>query len=83
MEGMTEATVDATRREQLTSLAAQVRPTVLTAEQLLPVAAPLRPLLPDGGLRRGSVVAVRNSMSLLVGLAAEASAAGAWVAAYV
>jgi hypothetical protein len=81
MEGITEATVDATRREQLTSLAAQVRPTVLTAEQLLPVAAPLRPLLPDGGLRRGSVLTVCNSMSLLVALAAEASAAGAWVTA--
>jgi len=78
---MTEAVVDATRQEQLTSLAAQVRPTVLAAEQLLPVAVPLGPLLPDGGLRRGSVLVVRNSMSLLVALAAEASGAGAWVTA--
>ena len=81
MESMTEAVVDATRQEQLTSLAAQVQPTVLAAEQLLPVAAPLGPLLPDGGLRRGSVLVVRNSMSLLVALAAEASGAGAWVTA--
>jgi hypothetical protein len=74
-------TTDAARQGRLASLAEQVRPTVLAAEQLLPVAAPLRPLLPDGGLRRGSILVVRNSMSLLLALAAEASKAGAWVTA--
>lgn len=51
-------------------------------EQLLPVAPALRPLLPDGGLRRGGIVAVRSraSVSLLLALLAEASAKGSWCA---
>ncbi|WP_245645346.1 hypothetical protein [Pseudonocardia acaciae] len=49
-------------------------------ERVLPVAAPLRSVLPGGGLRRGSTVAVRSSTSLLLGLVAEASAGGAWCA---
>lgn len=52
----------------------------LDGGQLLPVAAPLRPLLPSGGLRRGHVVAVRSSTALLLALLSEASAAGAWCA---
>ena len=48
--------------------------------RVLPVAAPLRELLPAGGLRRGSTVAVRGSTSLLFALLAEASAAGSWSA---
>lgn len=50
--------------------------------RVLPVAAPLARLLPAGGLRRGSSVAVAGgpgSASLLLGLIAEASADGAWV----
>ncbi len=49
---------------------------------LLPVAAPLAPLLPAGGLRRGSTVAVRpgpGATSLLLALLARASAGGGWV----
>jgi hypothetical protein len=49
--------------------------------RLLPVVAPLAGLLPDGGLRRGSTVAVAEgtgSTSLLLALLAQASAAGAW-----
>lgn len=45
-----------------------------------PVAEPLAPLLPGGGLRRGSVVAVRGAMALLLALLAEATAQGAWAA---
>ena len=49
---------------------------------LLPVAAPLAPLLPGGGLRRGSTVAVRpgpGATSLLLALLARSSAGGGWV----
>lgn len=45
-----------------------------------PVAGPLVPLLPGGGLRRGSVVAVRGSTALLLALLAAATAQGAWAA---
>ncbi len=42
--------------------------------------APLAPLLPGGGLRRGSVVAVPGSTALLLALLAAATAQGAWAA---
>src|SRR5689334_5480117 len=51
------------------------------AGAVLPVVAPLSDLLPAGGLRRGSTVAVAEApgaTSLLLALLAEASAAGAW-----
>ncbi|MDD7966657.1 hypothetical protein [Actinomycetospora lemnae] len=47
---------------------------------VLPVSAPLAGLLPHGGLRRGSAVAVCGSTSLLLALLAEASRAGSWCA---
>jgi hypothetical protein len=50
--------------------------------RMLPVAEPLAGLLPAGGLRRGSTVAVPTgpgATSLLLALLAEASAEGAWV----
>ncbi len=46
----------------------------------LPVLAELRGVLPWGGLRRGSAVVVRGSISLLLGLLAAATAAGSWAA---
>jgi hypothetical protein len=49
-------------------------------EQVLPVAAPLRSVLPGGGLRRGCTVEVGRSTSLMLALLAEASAEGAWCA---
>jgi len=49
-------------------------------EHLLPVHASLAPLLPLGGLPRGSTVAVGGSASLLLALLAEASRAGHWCA---
>jgi len=45
-----------------------------------PVVGPLAPLLPGGGLRQGSVVAVRGSTALLLALLAAATAQGVWAA---
>lgn len=65
--------------------AAGVRPVAAAAGsdgRVLPVAGPLAGLLPGGGLRRGSTVALApgpGSTSLLLGLVGEASAQGAWV----
>lgn len=51
------------------------------ADRLLPVAPELRPLLPAGGLRRGSTVAVTpGASSLVLALLAQASVAGSWSA---
>jgi hypothetical protein len=47
---------------------------------MFPVVAPLAPLLPGGGLRRGSVVSVQGSAALLLALLAAATAQGAWAA---
>jgi hypothetical protein len=49
--------------------------------RVLPVATPLAALLPDGGLRRGTAVAITGTAgatSLVLALLAEASAGGAW-----
>lgn len=66
--------------------AAGMRPAAAAAMEadgrVLPVAEPFARLLPAGGLRRGSTLAVPGgpaSTSLLLALLAEASAAGAWV----
>jgi hypothetical protein len=50
------------------------------AGQVLPVDPALARLLPGGGLRRGSTVAVEGSASLLFAVLAEASKAGSWCA---
>jgi hypothetical protein len=55
--------------------------TILADERLLPVVPALQPLLPSGGLRRGTTVAVPSSAALALALVAGASAAGSWVAA--
>ena len=60
------------------------RPVTLAGEQLLPVLSPLEPLLPGGGLRRGSTVTVEGgpgATTLALVLGAAASASGSWVAA--
>jgi hypothetical protein len=58
------------------------RPSAAVADdRLLPVASPLAELLPAGGLRRGSTVALpttAGATSLVFALLAEASAGGAW-----
>jgi hypothetical protein len=53
----------------------------LARERLLPVLPPLASLLPEGGLRRGTVVEVSGSTSLALALLAEASSGGSWCAA--
>jgi hypothetical protein len=65
--------------------AGSVRPVVAPGPdgRVLPVAEPLARLLPAGGLRRGSTVALPHvpaATSLLLALLAEASAEGAWAA---
>ncbi|MFC6598630.1 hypothetical protein [Kitasatospora paranensis] len=50
-------------------------------DALLPVLPPLAPLLPGGGLRRGTAVSVAGDTALLLALAAGAVAAGGWAAA--
>lgn len=67
-------------------LAARVRPTSPRRDQVLPVVAPLAPLLPDGVLQRGTVLAVSatagagGATTLGAALAAAATAAGSWAA---
>jgi hypothetical protein len=49
-------------------------------DRILPVAPQLRELMPNGGLRRGSSIAVTGAATLLIGLLSEASRAGSWCA---
>ena len=49
-------------------------------DRMLPVIHELRPLLPGGGLRRGSTVATSGATSLVIGLLAAASRTGSWCA---
>lgn len=65
----------------LRDVAATIQPVALAGERLLPVLPALESLLPSGGLRRGSVVAVAGSTSLALALVAGASAGGSWAAA--
>ncbi|MDP9072960.1 MAG: hypothetical protein M3N98_02085 [Actinomycetota bacterium] len=70
----------------LAEVARWAQPVSMAGEQILPVLAALAPLLPEGGLRRGSTVTVRPSASggstaLALALAAAASQAGSWCAA--
>ncbi|HEV3354679.1 MAG TPA: hypothetical protein VG076_17250 [Acidimicrobiales bacterium] len=58
-----------------------VRPVSLARERTLPVLPALADLLPEGGLRRGSTVAVSGSTSLALALLAGPSQAGSWCAA--
>lgn len=69
------------RHEERTQLARRIEPTTLAADQLLPVLPPLAQLLPHGGLRRGTVVAVSGSLRLALALAAGTTQAGCWAAA--
>ncbi len=75
------------------SLAARARPVSSSRDQLLPLLAPLAPLLPGGGLQRGTVITVDagartpsdtsggGASTLAFSLLAAASAAGSWCAA--
>jgi hypothetical protein len=67
----------------------RVRPVTMAGELLLAVVAPLAPLFPEGGLRRGSTVVVRSdgaaagagATSLALAVGAAASQSGSWCAA--
>jgi hypothetical protein len=73
--------IAAARHPERTHLAGLVAPTTLAAERLLPVLSPLARLLPDGGLRRGTVVAVSGSLRLALAVAASVTQADLWAAA--
>src|SRR5438445_704019 len=64
-----------------TGLRDVARPVSMAGERLLSVREPLGALLPEPGLRRGAVVAVSGSTSLVLALAAEATTGGSWCAA--
>ncbi len=66
---------------ELRQLADRAAPVTLARDRALPVVAPLRPLFPDAGLTRGSVVGVTGAAgatSLALATAAGASQAGSW-----
>ncbi|MHB1504800.1 MAG: hypothetical protein ACYCTL_12435 [Acidimicrobiales bacterium] len=69
------------------ALAAKVRPTSPSQSHLLDVPAPLAPLLPGGGLRRGMTVVVESTSgsggtaSLATALMAVVTASGIWCSA--
>jgi hypothetical protein len=52
--------------------------TPVDRDRVLPVCEALAALFPWGGLRRGSTVAVRGSVTLLLALLAEATTGGSW-----
>jgi len=69
----------------LAALAERTRPVAASRTRLLPVAPPLAGLLPDGALRRGSVLTVGGpgddgALSVALALVAAASASGSWCA---
>lgn len=70
------------RRERLTHLTPRIGPVAFARDRVLPVAPALQPLLPEGGLVRGSVIGCQGGTALSVALAvvAGASEAGSWLA---
>jgi hypothetical protein len=52
--------------------------TPVDRERVLPVLPALANLFPRGGMRRGSTVAVRGSVTVLLALLAQATAGGSW-----
>ena len=71
-----------TRRARLKLVGDRVRPLTLARERIMPVLPTLADLFPDGGLTRGSVVAVTGPGATLLALAVAAgpSAVGSWTA---
>lgn len=68
----------------LARLAGRARPVALAGERTLPVLDALAPLLPEGGLRRGTTATATGATgatSLALALVAGGSQAGSWVAA--
>jgi cell division inhibitor SulA len=74
---------DREARRRLERVARDAAPFALAGDRRLTVADPLGGLLPDGGLRRGSVVTLTGAMgttSVLLPLLAAATAIGEWAA---
>jgi hypothetical protein len=74
---------EARSRDALERIARETCPATLAGDRRLAVADPLGALLPDGGLRRGSVVTLSGSSgttSVLLPLLAAATATGEWTA---
>ncbi|MEA3077230.1 MAG: hypothetical protein QOF60_2138 [Actinomycetota bacterium] len=65
----------------LREIAGRVASVGVAGERTLPVVPPLAGLFPGGALRRGSVVSISVSGSLLLGVLAGPSGQGSWVAA--
>jgi hypothetical protein len=65
----------------LAAAAERVRPVTLARERLVPVLPELSPLLPNGALQRGTILALNGyaACSLALASVAAASAAGSWV----
>ena len=70
------------RRERLSALVPKIAPVTFARDRVLPVDPALAPLLPEGGLMRGSIVGCQGptALSAALGLVAAASAAGSWLA---
>ena len=77
-----QETYDEAARDRLQVVADRSRPVTLARDQTLPLIESLATMFPEGRLRRGITVAVRGPGSTTLGfaLAANASAAGSWVA---
>lgn len=78
-------TRDERARARLRATAARVAPTVAARDRLLTVPGPLGAILPAGGLRRGSTVALEGppgagSTTVAFALVAAATSAGEWAA---
>jgi hypothetical protein len=75
-----------TKRPELSKeVLATIRPVTLAKNKTLPLGSPWAPLVPHGGLRRGSTVVVNaaqgfGGLSLALSLLSGASAKGHWVA---
>jgi hypothetical protein len=78
---LAERAVASATPEKLRELAGKAAPVTLAGERTLPVVTQLEPLFPDGGLRRGSTIAVTGSLGLALAVLAGPSQAGAWCAA--
>jgi hypothetical protein len=84
MGGVVDATAQSARLEKARAALAAVQTRVGTSKECwdaptLPLASALSDALP-AGLRRGQVVAVQGSTSLVLALVAEASREGSWTA---
>src|SRR5262245_2497404 len=83
MAPATTATATAANREALDAVGLRAQPLVLAREQVLPVLPAFEGLLPEAGLRRGTVTRTHGpgATSLALALLARCTAEGSWVAA--